>query len=141
MQPTDFSSHTHLVKLLQVADGGRAALEVGEAVEEVRNQHAKLRAPVANVIDAQHLHKAYSSPNSVRDQAALLQLTSNPTASKRLQMASPMMVDLAHRRLIVCSYSEAHLRCPTCISLAMLGEEKSTMTRRDATRGRLMPYT
>lgn len=52
--------------------------------------------------------------------------TSCPTYSRSRARVSPMMVER---------------RCPTCISLAMLGEEKSMTTRFLSTTGGLTPFT
>ena len=56
--------------------------------------------------------KQINIPNYVPQSPTwLILLTSYPVYSKILQSDSPIMVDL---------------KCPTCISLAILGEEKST---------------
>ena len=52
--------------------------------------------------------------------------TSCPTYSRSRESVSPMMVER---------------RCPTCISLAMLGEEKSITTLFFSTAGGLTPFT
>lgn len=92
---------------------------------------------------------AMSMPNWVPQSPRWLILrTSWPTHSSRRQILSPIIVDLpiylstilswlcAHKRkkqiplIFYIQYihisKSIYLRCPTCISLAMLGEEKST---------------
>lgn len=93
-----------------------------------------------------------SMPNWVPQSPRWLILrTSWPTHSSRRQTLSPMIVDLPIYLSMIFSWLRAHkrknkspsffifnisisksiyLRCPTCISLAMLGEEKSTSALR-----------
>lgn len=93
-----------------------------------------------------------SMPNWVPQSPRWLILTTSwPTHSSRRQILSPIIVDLPIYLSMILSWLRAYkrrnklpsflifnisisksiyLRCPTCISLAMLGEEKSTSALR-----------
>ena len=63
------SLNCYLVESLQIRDGGFLFEEVGKPVLQVGNQHAKLCAPVPQVVDPQHVvsHPLQQPSNALPD--------------------------------------------------------------------------